>query len=411
MLSEVGIWLGTAAAAMIGALVLSETALALRTRLHRGAWWPWPDTADEPNAFLNEIAVDNDGRRLVDALYPHPYLGFVAHRNPPFGLKNVNNVGLFGPDFPDRPRDDAFYVLVTGGSVACQLAQNRTVGPRYLEDALNRRFVPPKGRRFVVLNGGFPAWKQPQQAILFLMFADVVDGVVCLDGFNEHYMLGMNRRTEYPAGSFHLVNPATRGGALAFLVAGAARIGRQLLWSVPGLRRSHVIAALTAAVRELKASIAPARTDGAPTTVETLFDRSPSITAPQVRDLALNALRKHVASIFGLATLTKIRSAFFLQPVPAIDKALTEDEKRVVGPLEYREAYLSIVDTMLGLRGAGVPVFSLTDLFREVNDTVYADWGHCVRDRETGESRPYSMMAERMAENLGKAWNLAPCAQ
>ena len=36
-------------------------------------------------------------------------------------------------------------VLVTGGSVACQLGQNRPVGPRYLEDALNRRFVPPKG--------------------------------------------------------------------------------------------------------------------------------------------------------------------------------------------------------------------------------------------------------------------------
>lgn len=405
---DIAIWLGSGAAVLAGALAVVEAALALRARMVRGRFWPWPDMADEPNAFLAEVAHDNDGRRLVDALYPHPYLGFVAHRNPPFGLNNVNNVGLFGTDFPDRPRDDAFYVLVTGGSVACQLAHNRTIGPRYLEDALNRRFRPPKGKRFVVLNGGFPAWKQPQQAILFQLFADVIDGVVCLDGFNEHYMLGINRRFEYPAGSFHLVNPMTQGGGMAFAAAGLGRLARRALWAVPGLRRSHVVAALSAALREARAAIGREKKATPPTTVESLFDRATPLNPAQYRDLALNAQRKHAAAIFGLATLVKVKSAFFLQPVPAIDKVLTEDEKRVVGPLEYRDAYLAIVRNMLGLRGAGVPVFSLTDLFRDVAETVYADWGHLVRDRETGESRPYAMMAERVAENLGAAWNLAP---
>ena len=61
--------------------------------------------------------------RYVDTLYPHPHVGFVHHANRPCGFKNINNVGLFNDDYPLLKRPDRYTILLTGGSVAAQLAQ------------------------------------------------------------------------------------------------------------------------------------------------------------------------------------------------------------------------------------------------------------------------------------------------
>src|SRR5205807_8071721 len=78
--------------------------------------------------------------RYVDTLFPHPYLAFVHHGNPPCGFANVNNIGLFNADFPTVKPTDRYVVLVTGGSVASQLVQNMPAqAPRYLAEALKQR--------------------------------------------------------------------------------------------------------------------------------------------------------------------------------------------------------------------------------------------------------------------------------
>src|SRR6478672_6661748 len=80
--------------------------------------------------------------RYVDKLYPHPYLAFVYHGNPPCGLSNVNNIGLLGADFPTIKPSDRYVLLVVGGSVASQLVQTLPPpAPHFLEEELNRRFV------------------------------------------------------------------------------------------------------------------------------------------------------------------------------------------------------------------------------------------------------------------------------
>ena len=148
--------------------------------------------------------------RYVDTLYPHPYLAFVHHGNPPCGLPNVNNIGLLNTDFPTVKRDDRYTVLVVGGSVASQLAQNcPPPAPRFLEEELNKRYVSPNGKPFLVLNGGDGAWKEPQSFILFSMYATSVDAVITLDGYNEHYMFRSytEERLERPLSNFTDVNP------------------------------------------------------------------------------------------------------------------------------------------------------------------------------------------------------------
>jgi len=122
---------------------------------------------------------EEHGCAYGDTLTPHPYLAFVQRALP--GCVEVINVGINGPDYPIENDEDTFVIMLTGGSVAAQLARMKTGS---FEQVLNTRYGTG-GMRFVVLNGALPAWKQPQQLIMLLLYGDVIDAVVTLDGFNE----------------------------------------------------------------------------------------------------------------------------------------------------------------------------------------------------------------------------------
>ena len=104
--------------------------------------------------------------------------------------------------------------MLIGGSVASQLAQNAPPpAPRYLEEELNKRYVSPNGKPWLVLNGGDGAWKEPQPFILFSLYASSVDAMISLGGFNEHYYF--RSYTERAAGKPRLQLPrgqSFRGG-------------------------------------------------------------------------------------------------------------------------------------------------------------------------------------------------------
>ena len=161
------------------------------------------------NTYLRD-ATKGTTCRYVDTLYPHPYVGFVHHANPPCGQPWVNNIGLYGPDYPTVRNPERYTVILSGGSVASQLAQNSAPpAPRYLEEELNKKYVSPNGKPWLVLNGGDGAWKEPQPFILFALYASSVDAVVNLGGFNEHYFFwpGAEERLERPLSNFIEVNP------------------------------------------------------------------------------------------------------------------------------------------------------------------------------------------------------------
>jgi hypothetical protein len=182
------------------------------------AWLYFEDGRYTPAAALFERtqntyvrdATKGTACRYIDNLYPHPYVAFVHHANPPCGIPWVNNVGLFGPDFPTIKPADRYVVMLIGGSVASQLAQNQAPpAPRYLEEELNKKYVSPNGKPWMVLNGGDGAWKEPQPFILFSLYATSVDAMISLGGFNEHYDFRQYsaQRLESPASNFLEVNP------------------------------------------------------------------------------------------------------------------------------------------------------------------------------------------------------------
>ena len=101
-----------------------------------------------------------------------------------------------------------------------------------------------------------------------------------------------------------------------------------------------------------------------------------------------------------------MKSAYFIQPAPAIGKTLTEEEKRVVGDLTYGPIYQRMVAGLLTLKDRGLAIYDLGDVFASESITIYEDHIHYLRDRLSGESRGYRLMAARMADQLAETWSL-----
>jgi hypothetical protein len=363
------------------------------------------------NTYVRDV-TKGTGCRYIDTLYPHPYVAFVQHANPPCGIPWVNNVGLFGPDFPVVKRSDHYVVMITGGSVASYLGGNQNAPiPRYLEEELNNRYASPNGKPWMVLDGADGAWKEPQGFIIFSLYASAVDAMINLSGFNEHYYfrLGEDQRLEGPASNFMEVNPLAAddnfGDAAIGWVMG--RLAGTLALN-PILGQSHaayMIIRGIEAVAKGKDSFKSSKR----TTIPSLFALPKDIQDNPERlfDVQLGLYQKYLRETEAVAHDNGVKSAYFLQPVPAWGKTLTEQEKRVVGDLSYRDIYRRIVAGMMTLSERGLPIYDLGDIFKDQKGTIYTDQIHYVSSTD-GDSPGNRMVAARIGALLAETWGLQP---
>ena len=403
-------WITTLIGIVMALAMIEVTAIAWLF-IEDGRYTPASELFERTqNTYVRDL-TKGTACRYVDTLFPHPYLAFVHHANPPCGLPYSNNIGLLGDDFPTVKRTDRYVVLLTGGSVASQLAQNwAPPAPHYLEEELNKHYVSPNGKPFEVLNGGDGGWKEPQAFILFSLYATSVDAVVALDGFNEHYSFwpGAPERLESPNSNFLEVNPFVADENFGDAAIGWV-IGRVAgaLSQNPVLGHSHAAYMIVRGI-EAVAKSKDVFKSTKKTTLRGLFAMPPEIVKDH--DLAfavqLSLYQKYERGIEAIARENGVKSAYFLQPVPAYGKVLTEEEKKVVGDLGYGELYRRIVAGMMTLKDKGLPIFDLGDVVSGHSGTLYADHIHFYRDLNTGESEGYRIMATRVAEKLAETWGL-----
>ena len=361
------------------------------------------------NTYVRDLTRESDCR-YVDVLFPHPYLGFVHHGNPPCGMPNINNVGMLNDDYPTLRRTDRYTILLTGGSVASQLAQiGWPPSPRFLEEELNDNYLSPNGQPFLVLNGGAGAWKQPQPFILFALNAQALDGVITLVGMNELYLFRHYERVrlEWPLGNFMDVNPLVADtnfgdAAIAWVMGRVAG----MLSRNPVLGRSHAAYLVVRGI-EAAAKGSSGWKSNKRTTLDSLFALPPGIAGEGEGVFAtqLALLQKYQRATEAMARDNGVKAAYFYLPVPAYGKTLTAEEKAVVGDLSYGGLYRRMVEGMLVQRGLGMAVFDLGDLLVDIKETIYADPVHFHRT-EYGESEGYRIMAKRMAADVAQAWGL-----
>ncbi|WP_395709468.1 hypothetical protein [Reyranella sp.] len=392
------------------ALAMIEVAAIALLYVEEGRYTPAAELFQRTQNTYVRDATKGTSCRYVDTLYPHPYVAFVHHANPPCGMPWVNNIGLFGPDYPVLKNPDRYTVILIGGSVASQLAQNQAPpAPRYLEEELNRKYVSPNGKPWQVLNGGDGAWKEPQPFILFSLYAGSVDAMVSLGGFNEHYDFRpySSERIEAPASNFLDVNPFVAdenfGDAAIGWVMG--RLAGSLALN-PVLGHSHAAYLI---IRGIEASAKGQDTfkSSKKTSIRGMFALPQEVREDPNRlfDVQLALYQKYMRAEQVVAADNKVKTAYFLQPIPAWGKVLTEEEKRVVGDLSYGELYRRIVAGILTLRPQGLPIYDLGDVFANEKGTIYADHIHYWRD-DKNESPGNRLVAARIGEKLAETWGL-----
>lgn len=400
----------TALVGIVMALAAVEVTAIVWLMIEDGHYTPASELYERTqNTYVRDLTKGSC--RYVDTLFPHPYLAFVHHGNPPCGLSNINNIGLFNDDFPVVKRTDRYTVLLVGGSVASQMGQNwAPPAPKYLEEELNKHYVSPTGKPWLVLDGGDGAWKEPQQFIMFSMYATSVDAVVTLDGYNEHYFFRPydTERLERPLSNFIDVNPFVADENF-----GDAAIG-WVIGRVAGVLSQNVILGHShAAYMIIRGIEAVAKSkdvfkSNKKTTLPGLFAMSEEVhkNADLQFAVQLGLYQKYERGIEAIARDNGVKTAYFLQPVPAYGKVLTEDERKNAGDLSYGETYRRMVAGMMTLRDKGLAIYDLGDLLKDEKERIYADDIHFIREYKTGKSKGYPIMAARMGELLAQTWDL-----
>jgi hypothetical protein len=358
-----------------------------------------------PNEFVN-VFIRGCGR-YIDTLYPHPFLAHVHTYGKPDCAATINHLGLIGREYPLVHDPNQFTILLAGGSVAAQLGSLGT-GPYFLEEALNRCYKPPRGARFVVLNGGDGLWRQPRQAILYLLYGEVFDGIITLDGFNELAIIQGGERLEKP-GNFAETNPLVTD---EYERVAAAWVASRIVATVEAssfLSRSYLVYALVSSIRSYLESIVSKKATNI-NRFDLMFALPPEWTFDQKFAFNIEQYRKYIRTIWRMSQGRNARAAFMIQPVPAIGKPLSDEERRNAPDLSYRDLYQRISDNLLPLTQEGIPIYSLLDIYAHETATLYVDVIHLKSDAQ-GESPGYRIMAEAIAQRLGEGWNLQRTCQ
>lgn len=340
-----------------------------------------------------------DKCRSADRFLPYPYLSYI---NNPLGQCKgikVNSDGFFGLEFPKKKDEENFYILLTGGSVASLVAGITENSINFLSDALNSKYLPPRGKKFVVLNGANGGWAQPHQLIVYSMFNQHIDAFVTLDGFNEILNIE-SPKFEQPPGTFIGLNPIVLKDYKFVLLQ---YITQNLFIScsrnffcnksdfafllLSNLRKKYLI------VRDRSFS------EG----FSHVFLRNEE----NKNDLILRNIKTYLHYSNQMDSVAKANnhlSAHFIQPVPSFKKYLSPDEKLLVGAMGYHENYLRLMDYISSLKRLNY--ISLADIFNNHQETIYTDHIHCKFEPNGVESIGYRILGIAMADDLAKIWKL-----
>lgn len=371
-----------------------------------------------PNVILQ--AFNEQDCSWAQTLAPHPYLAYVhipgdACRDTKW---NFNRLGFFGTEIP-LERDERFYdILLTGGSAAALLGQMSRVGPNFLELALNENYESPTGQPFRVLHGAVGGWQQPHQLVMTAIYGPTVSAIVTLEGFNElqrffdsvPYRLSRQSwptHDELVARNFQDVPPITNAQMISYVgkaFSGTPVIGDStFLFAIYDLVRALVMQEDISSLTNVSESGTTKQKD-----YESSFSFPESMSAEQRIEWNVRQYRHYLTMIDAMAKRMGIRSAFFLQPVPRIDKPLTREELSRMSYRRYEKTYQKIVDGLLTLREGSVEVISVLDTYSGMTEPIYADSIHPRFDWVTGESKGLRILADRMARELARAWQLGP---
>lgn len=317
---------------------------------------------------------------MADMLRKHPFTGYIlgkpTSRRPCQLVHVVNERGTLGLDY--ERSEENFVIAMAGGSYAEQASM---LYPKSLQNWLNARYLPPRGREFKVVSAANGGWHLPQQAIHAVLHAERFDLVVHLFGLNEWGRFGQQIPLEEIAVFHHLdMSPFTDPQLASlrnWLGLGVQLWTDQLTVNGPDQIQSYALAlALKVAqsgladtywMRELQTRPDMINTGSFPNSLTTT-----SIEREEVADKLVAYAKKMSAALeaVGVPTL------HFLQPFAGIDPPRSEIDK----PWPYMEIYPTpdykwFARDYLPAKAPGL-IRDLTPIFKSHPEPVYVDGVH-----------------------------------
>src|SRR5262245_48154399 len=411
-LRQIGFSLILVVFALVATFFVGELAVMVYRVVRDGKYIsPAERLAAEKNAYVEVARAQTPSKSCGygDSLIVHPYLAYVQAAVGPCGVGYANSKSMIGKEFPDRPRPRTGIILLTGGSVAAQFIWDNRKEESPLERILNAEFTGDRFDRFIVLNGGHGAWKQPNQYIFFGLYADILAGVITLDGFNEHYAISSQRRFELPASNyFHAIERQDPRVTTAPLTMAALKLdadlyrfaSRHAIFQVSNLAYL-VVDVIRTTLRRYASRMPETRIsdedDWVKASYAKMFAFNDKMTRTERKIWALKQYEKYIRLMYGGAEALKIKSLFLIQPIPGWGKPLTEKEKTFARGGD-RTLYKEMTDQLVGLREQfGIPVYSLLDVFQDTQEEIYQDQAHV---NQLGNE----IMARRVADLIEAAW-------
>ena len=357
-------------------------------------------------------------RGLVEREVIHPYLGYVTN---PDAADGVSELGFWGSDDPLQARSQGTVQIgLFGGSLAHLLSAE-------LSHTLTRELgqLPRfRGKEVVLRSFAVGGYKQPQQLMALnylLSLGAEFDLVINIDGFNEvalhssengrHAVFPSYPRAWYLRAA-DLPDPVVRSlrGQRDYLR------GRRRSWATTLAKAPYRYSILAGFVwrwrdNTLTATIEEAR--------QLILDHEPSevsylATGPRLA-LESEHVYEELARVWHRSSLQMSRLCdangvayfHFLQPnqyVPNSKKLSSEERESAYSPdhpyrLGVVEGYPILEHEGIALVEAGVHFRDLTQIFSQVEDTLYND--DCCHVNEAGSKLLSEVVAREIRETLG----------
>ena len=357
--------------------------------------------------------------RSLKHLRLHPYFGYVFQPSP---AGPANNMGFYsGMDYPYAAAPDEFVIGIFGGSVAVQFHQ---FGNKIISDDLAARLAGGGYNKITVLNFALPGYRQPQSFNVFVTYLDTIDMAIFVEGFNEAAYSGDGHfPIEFP--SMNLWRPLVEGvdslvenALLGRLQASAeARVKATEFFLKAPVRYSELAHLLWRALMnlrerresELRAELAAE----AARDRHYHFPEGMSVEKQLERYFAWYRRLLMMTAAIGHSAAVPVYH--ILQPNQYLEgsKLFSEEENRsfrnnpvLAGVVS--SGYPVLRSIYRELREDGIAVIDLSQVFRDVAETVYAD-NDCHFNR-----RGIEIMVDACLEELdrcGEALDMIPEAR
>ena len=339
---------------------------------------------------------DDPGLNLLtwaDDYRSHPYFGYAE----PQRIRDMERIQI--------DHDDGDYVIaILGGSVAEAFGRYISDKPQLFQP-LRQSITDINDRHIKIVNLAFGGHKQPQQFFVASYFIENVDLTINIEGFNEINSPDFSPLypPDFPNFSPRFY-PRDSAAVVYGWLLGAGRFSYRALNALPRrlpfLSRSSLYFLLWQVAHQgLYSAI-----NGA----ENRYLSTVGITNLNIHEQGWMTSKERRMAIWHKYTRLEeevargsgVRSYFFLQPNQYLwgTKTLSDEERAVAIIQDVAEERLMVMklarDAVKVMQAEGLPMFDLTEIYREIEEPVYKD--ACCHLNDLGNQ----IMAERVVATI-----------